>query len=350
MSKLINRKTPKQFFIGDRDILRDTRISSASKSLYYVLSSLAESCENVCPSHSWLAKEIGYNSEGKEARTIHKFVSSKLNELVAIKAIKIIKNIGYTNDYEIYDYPVLGSVPKSTGGLYQKVQGTPDKKVQGGVYQKVHIEIREEKEEEKNKDIIINKNEKLKKLKEINIQALEEYRLIILNQPINKEVYKDNKRWVNFTEFSVEQAKIDLNIIIETMKNWIEKIEVKDIRKLSDKPKIADTFKTFVLGKNIGWRKPDLFKKSIGFKEVVSNASIYSDNQKDEIKQVTYMLEDLSNQDIDILTDKTKKAQKDGYETHFMPNLLQFLKEKYGYHAIIQKLPITEFLLNELTN
>jgi hypothetical protein len=258
MSKLINKKTPKQFFVGDREILRDIKVTSDAKSLYFVLSSLAESCENVCPSHLWLAKEIGYDTEAKEARTIHRFVSKKLNELVAIKAIKIIKNIGYTNDYEIYDYPILHSVQKSTGGLYKKVQSTPDKKVQGGVAKNVHIEIREEKKEDKNKDIDIknrknktNINNKksflIKELREINNKAINQYiDTLDLTESGPFLAYKKNTSQV----WSIEKAKAQIQIIKEKINLWIENSPKS---KLSENPNGKARFAQFASNSELGW-------------------------------------------------------------------------------------------------
>lgn len=130
------KKNHKQFYIGDRDFLRDKRLSADAKNIYIVLNSLAETCENICPSYNWIAQEIGYKTEGKEYRSITRFISTKLDELINLNLIKKIVREGTSCDFEVYDYTPDKNVP-----------GTPDKKVQGTLYKNVPLERREEKEE-----------------------------------------------------------------------------------------------------------------------------------------------------------------------------------------------------------
>jgi hypothetical protein len=126
MSKLINKTTPKQFFVGDRAMLRDKRLSADAKNIYIVLRSLGESCDNVCPTYPWIANEIGYETEGKSNQSISRFILAKMEELEKLEMIlRVRKDRGY--DYEIYDYSPESHSTKVMSDTQQKGRLTLNK-------------------------------------------------------------------------------------------------------------------------------------------------------------------------------------------------------------------------------
>lgn len=161
--KLINGRKRQEFYIGDRALLRDKRIKADAKNIYHVLCSLSETCDSVFPSHAWLASEIGYNTDvirtdnmtdeeyldikDKKLKAIQKWVKEKLDELESINLIKVIKRVGYTNEYIVLDYEDNTKIEKIENNPPQKSRETPHKKVGETPHKKVGEETRIEKQE-----------------------------------------------------------------------------------------------------------------------------------------------------------------------------------------------------------
>jgi hypothetical protein len=221
MSRIINKKTPKHFYIGDRQLLRDTRLSSDAKNIYQVLSSLAESCENVCPSYTWLANEVGYITEGKEYRSIHRWVSSKIDELTELKMVVSILRPGTSCDFEVYDYTPDKKVQATPD---KKVQATPDKKVQATPDKKVHLEERDEKKEfntlSKNKENF-DLQEKINEIKGNPLIATLLGPIDELNIP-EKAKEKLTERAFELCAVEMENKKAHNNQIFGYMRNCIQ--------------------------------------------------------------------------------------------------------------------------------
>lgn len=191
----------------------------------------------------------------------------------------------------------------------------------------------------------INKKENLELLKKINLIALNEFRAEILSSSITKEKFEKNKRWANFSEFSVEQAKIDINRVLDKVEDWIDRLT--DHKKLSAKPKIASRFKQFAIGENIGWRQPSQFNIKKNNYNAVSNASLYQDDNTPQL--FVFQLSE-ENLDLSVLKNKIKKYEELNFEVSFSRDLLIQLKEKYGNVTVINQLPITEYQLVEVTS
>jgi hypothetical protein len=230
MSKIINKKTPKQFYLGDRQLLRDTRLTSDAKNLYQVLSSLAESCDNVCPSYLWLAQEIGYNlfkdeaqEKSKNINTINRFIGIKIAELEKLEMIKQIRT-QTGNDYEVYDYiPDISDTPKKSSGTHQKSQVGHTKKVKS--YNK-------EKEDIRNK---INKKEnlcskELTELQKINIEAISNY-ANKLKENINEFnlIAKSKVDWLIQQNINEKIAKETIENELEKLINWLKNQKDKNL-------------------------------------------------------------------------------------------------------------------------
>jgi len=145
MTKIVSKKKYKQFYIGDRELLRDKRLSADAKNIYIVLSSLAETCENVCPSYLWLAEEIGYsvkNSDGTEkaVSTINEWVGKRIAELEKLGVIKKIrKDRGF--DYEVYDYDPVKKATQEISGVSHRLEPVSPHRLEPV------LEIREEKKD-----------------------------------------------------------------------------------------------------------------------------------------------------------------------------------------------------------
>ena len=128
---IINKLQPNQFYIGDRALMRDTRLSADAKNIYHLLVSMAQSCQNVAPSQEWIAQEIGYNiynedGSKKSSQAISKFIKSKTDELVALHMVVKSRdqvNIRYT--YEVYEYKSAPSTqPRGLMPLNPQVECT----------------------------------------------------------------------------------------------------------------------------------------------------------------------------------------------------------------------------------
>ena len=212
-SRIINKKTPKQFSIVDREMIRDIRLNADSKNIYTVLSSLAETCENTCPSYRWLAQEVGYNiidpttQKEKSERTINKWVASKINELIELKLVIQINRVGTSYDYEIYDYY---PAQKSTDPLPKKVQ-TPLPK-------KVPLVIREEKQDISN---IKNKQKEKPNLKFD----------LILNEDYQKlDPVEVRKLTFDFwTTKKGAKTEIAFNILLKTLNKMSTENQIKSL-------------------------------------------------------------------------------------------------------------------------
>jgi len=137
MPQIINKLDKKGYVQFERSLMRDKRIKSNNKVMYLLLVSLAETCENVFPSYSWIADEVGYSYNGKHEvgtqeyeRAMRKFVYENLEPLIELNMIKKINNIGESCDFEIYSYK-SNPEQKSTGTVNKKVQGYPEQKSTG---------------------------------------------------------------------------------------------------------------------------------------------------------------------------------------------------------------------------
>jgi hypothetical protein len=145
--RVINKTRAKQFFIGDRELLREKRISADAKNIYIVLRSLSETCDNVCPSYLWIAFEIGYESTGKTEQATCQFISRKIHELVSMKMVQQLrKSKGF--DYEVYDYDV-DVVQES---LNKNVESSLNKNVESSLNKNVDLVIREKKQENSSRE------------------------------------------------------------------------------------------------------------------------------------------------------------------------------------------------------
>jgi hypothetical protein len=252
MSKIINKKTPKQFYLGDRQLLRDTRLSSDAKNIYQVLSSLAESCDNVCPSYIWLAQEVGYNiwkdeaeTEQKSENTIMTWVRRNIEELINLKmVVQLRKDRGF--DYEIYDY-----IPEIPTG--QKSPLTLDKKVHPPLDKKVHLERREEKEEiriEKNIKKENSKSNNFEEIKKINVEAMDQFKTKILENLNEFDVEckkRESKLKTQILDNEVAQNFIESNT--QKIIDWIENKAKRS--SLSDQPNPKNRF--------FDWVKRDIY-------------------------------------------------------------------------------------------
>jgi hypothetical protein len=126
--------------------------------LYLVLQSLAESCDNIYPSYTWLAEQVGYDCKGKDPSSPKKVIARALEPLVEIGLIRVTNREGYTSDYDIEDYDELfaqtarGTVDKNVTPHGQKRHTPMDKNVTP--YNTV--EIRREKEEDRERETLKN--------------------------------------------------------------------------------------------------------------------------------------------------------------------------------------------------
>jgi hypothetical protein len=113
-------------------------------------------------------------------------------------------------------------------------------------------------EREKNvKNKVINKNQKLsslEELKQINLEALEEFKTDFLKNKVNPVDLAEYQRWAGNTEFSTSQALIDLRLIFSDIETWIKELKAK--KSLTANPNIGNRFKQFAKKTNIGWIKP----------------------------------------------------------------------------------------------
>lgn len=206
MNKIINKRRVEQYVRLDRELMRDTRLKSNHKLLYALFCSLSESCENVFPSYSWLATEVGYEYNGKaekgsiEAeRAMKAFISDNLQPLIDLGLIVKIVNNGGTCDYEVYDFD---RVEKSTPTVKKKVHGN---RVEKSTLEKEDIEKEEERVEQPT--FLIENN--IKELLEskfpdlVNFPAL--YKIV---QAIENKAPKNYKEYINFVAENKKGEKV----------------------------------------------------------------------------------------------------------------------------------------------
>lgn len=109
--QIINKRKNQGWVKFDRSLMRDTRLKSHHKVLYLLLCSLSDTCDQVYPTYSWIASEVGYQYSGKAEvgsyeyeDALQKFVSANLEPLINLGWIKKINKQGKSCDYEIYDH------------------------------------------------------------------------------------------------------------------------------------------------------------------------------------------------------------------------------------------------------
>jgi CRISPR/Cas system-associated exonuclease Cas4 (RecB family) len=152
--RIINNRKPNNWVKFDRALMRDKRIKSHHKVLYLLFCSLSESVDNVYPSYSWIAEEVGYNYTGEYEkdsnqyeRAMKKFVAENLQPIIDIGWIKKTNNVGSSCDYIVYDHDceTFDREQKSTPTVNKKVHTHREQK--GTLsYKNIYSYIEEDKD------------------------------------------------------------------------------------------------------------------------------------------------------------------------------------------------------------
>lgn len=132
--KIINKRKPNNWVKFDRSLMRDKRLKSHHKIIYLLFCSLSESCENIYPSYSWIAEEVGYSYNGKHKvgskeydSALQQFVATNLEPLIKLGWIKKINNKGGSCDYEVFDHD-CDPQEKSSNPPKKNLGGDPQEK------------------------------------------------------------------------------------------------------------------------------------------------------------------------------------------------------------------------------
>ena len=223
--KLINKMRPRAWVSLDLELMRDKRLNSDQKLIYARLCNLAQSCENVFPTYTWIASEIGYDTEvadnateeekAKKYDAIRRFISRQLAELENLKLIVKVANPGKSNDYEIYDYTPEN---KETCTPDKNVQAPPDKNVQGTPDKNVLIDKKEEKEKERREEAHLQD----KLLSAIGIDYDNPLAYKIITAIYNNIAKKDIESYIDFIvlQKSKENSFSKSKLKIQAYKDW----------------------------------------------------------------------------------------------------------------------------------
>lgn len=207
MPKIINKRKPNNWVRFDRSLMRDTRLKSHHKIIYLLFCSLSESCDNVYPSYSWIAEEVGYNYTGKHKKgskeyesALQQFVSNNLEPLIKLGWIKKINNKGSSCDYEVFDHDCNEQNPQ------EKSWDTPKKNLRGNPQEKSWVSYKniESKEKESTTPENFEKQEQLDSFK--NNPLYEENRLTRFPYLTDKQIDLKIKSFIYdrpYTKFEV---------------------------------------------------------------------------------------------------------------------------------------------------
>jgi len=233
--KIINKRKPNNWVKFDRSLMRDTRIKSHHKIIYLLFCSLSEACENVYPSYSWVAEEVGYNYTGKYEigskeyeSALQQFVATNLEPLIKLGWIKKINNNGGTCDYEVFDHDCYPQEKSST---------TPKKNLRGDPQEKSSIRYKKNKIEELGEGQAPQKQNSYEVEKEIKLTNKQiEYLELVFCNPLfemlrsdkfpkltNKEIelailqYAEGKHQLQFNSFMINLERTNNDKIQKEM-------------------------------------------------------------------------------------------------------------------------------------
>lgn len=270
MGQIISKRISKGWVQLDRSVMRDTRIKSTQKLIYALFCSMSETMDNVYPTYSWIAQEVGYEAknikfeskENKEKAT-RKWVLENLQPLIDLGWIKQVQKHNHQGyDYEVYDHDCktehgtfrfpgtepLGS--KSTeplGSLSNKEYSNKDIVVAQQMLTTDFLEKKGWKENEivKEQNKCISKF-KIKGNKKASIITFWQSWCANLQEkiqklPANQQTYLiDPKEFLNYNKFLEHIAKLEKEGILA---KWGER-DYAEAQKIWDNPPIS-IFKQF---------------------------------------------------------------------------------------------------------